>query len=74
MKERKRRAGKGTNVATSETNATGFEVNPFYERLLEMQHINPSAYQTFSAATHFAVAAYVKAKQAMATSPHEAAA
>ncbi|HEX8476036.1 MAG TPA: hypothetical protein VF666_18700 [Pyrinomonadaceae bacterium] len=44
--------------------ATEFDLNPFYERLLEMQEQKPSAFNNLSAATRLAVQAYVKAKQA----------
>lgn len=42
----------------------GFEVNPYYERLLEMREQKPAAYRVMSAATLLAVEAYIKAKEA----------
>lgn len=44
--------------------AIGFEVNPFYEQLLEMREKKPAAYRVMSSATRLAVEAYVKAKEA----------
>ena len=44
--------------------AVGFEVNPYYEQLLEMREQKPAAYRVMSAATHLAVEAYIKAKAA----------
>ena len=41
-----------------------FEINPYYEQLLEMREQKPAAYKVMSAATHLAVEAYVKAKAA----------
>ncbi len=41
----------------------GFEPNAFYERLLEMREQNPSAFNSMSDATRFAVEAYTKAKR-----------
>ena len=41
-----------------------FELNPYYEQLLEMREQKPAAYRVMSAATHLAVEAYVKAKRA----------
>jgi hypothetical protein len=42
----------------------GFEVNFYYEQLLEMREKKPAAYRVMSAATRLAVEAYVKAKNA----------
>lgn len=44
--------------------AVGFEVNPYYEQLLEMRENKPAAYRIMSTATRLAVQAYVKAKEA----------
>lgn len=41
-----------------------FEINPYYEQLLEMREQKPAAYKVMSAATQLAVAAYVRAKEA----------
>ncbi len=41
-----------------------FEINPYYEQLLEMREHKPAAYRVMSAATRLAVEAYVKAKEA----------
>ncbi|HKS30432.1 MAG TPA: hypothetical protein VJS44_21580 [Pyrinomonadaceae bacterium] len=63
MKEQ-RKAGK---VEPTRKGAIGFEVNPYYERLLEMREQKPAAYKVMSAATRLAVEAYVKAKDAAST-------
>lgn len=57
MKERKKKE-------TGQGNAVGFELNPYYERLLELREKKPAAYRVMSAATRLAVEAYVKAKLA----------
>jgi hypothetical protein len=44
--------------------SVGFEVNPYYETLLEMREKKPAAYRVMSVATRLAVEAYVKAKDA----------
>lgn len=50
-----------------QTEMTGvFEPNAFYERLLEMREQNPSAFNSMSNATRFAVEAYTKAKRKVA--------
>lgn len=41
-----------------------FEINPYYEQLLEMREKKPAAYKIMSAATRLAVEAYMKAKLA----------
>jgi len=41
-----------------------FELNPYYEQLLERRERKPDAYRVMSAPTHLAVEAYVKAKDA----------
>lgn len=65
-----RKAKKERTVIT-EKSAVGFEVNPFYEQLLEMREKKPAAYNIMSAATMLAVEAYVKAK--LSASGHVAA-
>ncbi|HEX8745904.1 MAG TPA: hypothetical protein VF717_01820 [Pyrinomonadaceae bacterium] len=60
MKEQ-RKTGKGE---AGQKGAVGFEVNPYYERLLELRDEKPEAYRVMSAATRLAVEAYVKAKLA----------
>ncbi len=42
--------------------ATGFESNPFYERLLEMKQHKPDTFKTLSVVTRIALEAYIKAK------------
>ena len=44
--------------------AVGFELNPYYEQLLEMREKKPAAYRVMSMATRLAVEAYVKARDA----------
>lgn len=41
-----------------------FEINPYYEQLLEMRETKPAAYNVMSAATRLTVEAYVRAKEA----------
>ena len=41
-----------------------FEINPYYEQLLEMREQKPAAYKVMSPVTQLAVAAYVRAKEA----------
>ncbi len=71
MKEKKssvRRSAK-TPAAVKPSGGVTFEPNPFYERLLEMRVEKPSAFNNLSAATRFAVEAYVRAKQSAAGGP-----
>lgn len=66
MKEQKRtnKTGPGSRAdAERTTSAVSFELNPFYENLLEMSDQRPSAFNNLSAATRLAVEAYIKAKQ-----------
>lgn len=56
-----KKAGK---VEAARKGTVGFEVNPYYEGLLEMREKKPAAYKIMSAATRLAVEAYVKAKDA----------
>lgn len=56
-KQRKEKEG-------SAKGAVGFEVNPYYEQLLEMREKKPAAYRVMSIATRLAVEAYVRAKEA----------
>lgn len=55
---------KAKKERTTLKGAVGFEVNPYYEQLLEMREKKPAAYRVMSAATRLAVEAYVKAKGA----------
>jgi hypothetical protein len=59
--KQQRKSGKGE---ASQKGTVGFEVNPYYEQLLEMREKKPAAYKIMSAATRLAVEAYVKAKVA----------
>ncbi len=53
----------------AEGNASGnFEVNPFYESLLEMRERKPEAFKNLSPVTRLAVEAYLKARQ-MSSAP-----
>ncbi|MBD0370094.1 MAG: hypothetical protein ICV60_04615 [Pyrinomonadaceae bacterium] len=65
MKEQ-RRAKKEKASASFKAAAVSFEVNPYYEQLLEMREKKPAAYRTMSTATRLAVEAYIKAKEAAA--------
>lgn len=57
--QRKSEKGQAGQKATVD-----FEVNPYYEQLLEMREQKPAAYRVMSAATRLALEAYVKAKDA----------
>lgn len=46
-----------------------FEINPYYEQLLEMREKKPAAYKVMSAATRLALEAYLKAKESAAEKP-----
>jgi len=60
---RKVKDGKPTaRESPVEDSPGGFELNAFYERLLEMREQNLSAFNTMSNATRLAVEAYIKAK------------
>jgi hypothetical protein len=59
--QRKAKKDKGRTTVKAK-NPVGFEVNPFYEQLLELRETKPAAYNIMSAATRLAVEAYVKAK------------
>lgn len=66
MKEQKRTNKTGTVSlagAKRSMGAVSFEINPFYERLLEMRDERSSAFNSLSAVTRLAVDAYIKAKQ-----------
>lgn len=60
IKEKKKRA----RSPLKGKSAVGFEVNTYYEQLLEMREKKPAAYRVMSMATRLAVEAYVKAKEA----------
>jgi hypothetical protein len=62
MKEH-RKAGK-EKQRLSAKGAVGFELNPYYEQLLELREKKPAAYKVMSAATRLALEAYLKAKEA----------
>ncbi|HEX8707228.1 MAG TPA: hypothetical protein VF723_03115 [Pyrinomonadaceae bacterium] len=66
MRETKKNSKQGNTepVGQKPAAAPGFEVNSFYEALLEMREQKPAAFKSMSAATRLAVEAYVKAKQA----------
>jgi hypothetical protein len=55
VKEQSAARGKGT---------ISFELNPYYEQLLEMREKKPGAYRVMSSATRLALDAYEKAKEA----------
>jgi hypothetical protein len=63
MKEQRKTA----KAEADQKGTVGFEVNPYYERVLELREKKPAAYRVMSAATRLAVEAYVKAKQAAST-------
>jgi predicted DNA-binding ribbon-helix-helix protein len=65
MKEHKgtNRPDRGSREKAGATSTVNFELNPFYERLLEMKEERPAAFNNLSAATRLAVRAYIKAKQ-----------
>lgn len=50
--------------AVAQKKTVVFEINPYYEQLLELREKKPAAYKVMSTATHLAVEAYVKAKVA----------
>lgn len=56
--------GKARKEQATLKGAVGFEVNPYYEQLLEMREKKPAAYRVMSVATRLAVEAYIKAKEA----------
>lgn len=65
MKARKNVARKKAAPAKT-THRMEFEINPFYERLLEIKAHQPEAFRVMSPAARFAVEAYLKAKQSSA--------
>lgn len=67
MKEELRTNKKrGALKEVSRKQTVAFEINPYYEQLLEMREKKPEAYRLMSPATLLAVQAYVKAKEAAA--------
>lgn len=61
-----RRARKESARRGVKARGARFEINPYYEQLLEMREKKPEAYRVMSAPTRLAVEAYVKAKEAAA--------
>lgn len=66
MKVRKSNARKKIAAPPEAAKVVAFEINPFYERLLEIKDHRPEAYRVMSPAARFAVEAYIKAKQSCA--------
>lgn len=66
MMKDQRRAKKESVRRSVKGSGARFEINPYYEQLLEMREKKPAAYKVMSAPTRLAVEAYVKAKQAAA--------
>jgi hypothetical protein len=64
IKEQKRVGKAKEQAGMKEKVSVGFEINPYYEQLLEMREKKPAAYRVMSSATRLAVEAYVKAKEA----------
>jgi hypothetical protein len=60
-----RKAGKEKGQSSAGV-TVGFEVNPYYEQLLELREKKPAAYKVMSTATRLALEAYLKAKDAAA--------
>lgn len=61
IKAKKKSVGKKSVKSSVE-----FELNPYYEQLLEMRENKPAAFKMMSAATRLSVDAYVRAKEAAA--------
>ena len=68
IKEQKKTNKVGAQKGAKEREAIGFEINPYYEQLLEMREKKPAAYRVMSPATRLALDAYVRAKEAAAAS------
>lgn len=66
MTKDQRRARKETARRSVKGGGAPFEINPYYEQLLEMREKKPAAYRVMSVPTRLAVEAYVKAKEAAA--------
>lgn len=64
MKDKRRTEKDRPLPALKEKGKVEFEINPYYERLLEMRETKPAAYKVMSAATRLTVEAYVRAKEA----------
>jgi hypothetical protein len=65
MKKRNNKSQTDPSLDVKETGSQDFEVNPFYENLLEMKDRKPAAFKNLSPATRFAVEAYLKAKRSL---------
>jgi hypothetical protein len=74
IKESKKAKKAGERGGLKAASAVGFEINPYYEQLLEMREKKPAAYRVMSTATRLAVDAYVRAKEAAAQNTRKAAA
>lgn len=64
MKDKRRTGKDRARPALKEKQRVEFEINPYYEQLLEMRETKPAAYNVMSAATRLTVEAYVRAKEA----------
>jgi hypothetical protein len=64
IKEQKKTVKAKEQAGVKAKATVGFEINPYYEGLLELREKKPAAYRVMSAATRLAVEAYVKAKAA----------
>jgi hypothetical protein len=67
MKDKRRTRKVGSRPASKD--GVGFEINPYYEQLLEMRETKPAAYKIMSVATRLTVEAYVRAKEAASQHP-----
>jgi hypothetical protein len=72
MKDQIKEKKKRVRSSLKGKSAVGFEVNTYYEQLLEMREKKPAAYKVMSIATQLAVAAYVRAKEAASSSSQPA--
>jgi hypothetical protein len=63
------RKAKKEKERSSAQGAPRFEVNPYYEQLLEMREKKPAAYKMMSMATRLSVDAYVRARDASLAQP-----
>ena len=64
MKEQGKAKKKSTLGRVAPKAQVEFEINPYYEQLLEMREQKPAAYRVMSLSTHLSVEAYLKAKRA----------
>jgi hypothetical protein len=68
MKEQKKNGKQATALKDAKRqNFVSFEINPYYENLLEMREKRPLSFKLMSPATQLAIAAYIKAKQVSLT-------